>query len=199
VHGLKRRKYFLVYEISFLSLMAALVYIFKTFFKTPIQLPAHTAIVWVIPYIIGIGLTKKFGAGTYIGVIAGLLMGTIGMADKGPFEVFEWTAMGLTMDVAAMMFRGHLANPLVGVILGALGSFDKTLVNYFITAQILHSTPLLIAGIGIAGTVSLTFGGAGGAISAAIVNRIQHVHFPSQAAKKKERPETQLVKALELT
>ena len=39
------------------------------------------AIVWVIPFIIGISVTKKFGSGTFIGVLPGLLMGTIGMAD----------------------------------------------------------------------------------------------------------------------
>jgi hypothetical protein len=167
--------------------MAALVYIFKTFFKTPIGLPAHTAIVWVIPYIIGIGLTKKFGAATYIGILSGLLMATIGMADKGMLEVFEWTAMGFTMDVLALVFRGHLGNPLVGIILGAFGSFDKTLVNYYISAQLFSNTNLLIAGIGVAGTSSLIFGGAGGAISAIIVNRIQHVHFPNQATKKIEK------------
>ena len=170
--------------------MAALVYVFKTFFKTPIQLPAHTAIVWVIPYIIGIGVTRKFGAGTYIGILAGLLMGTIGMADKGILEVFEWTAMGLTMDILALMFKGHLGNPLVGIILGAFGSFDKTLVNYYITAQIAHSTPLLIAGIGVAGTSSLIFGGAGGVISAVIVNRVQRVFFPSQPPKLREKTST---------
>jgi len=184
---MKRKKYLLTYEISFLSLMAALVYVFKTYFKTPIQLPAHTAIVWVIPYIIGIGVTRKFGSGTYVGVLAGLLMGTIGMADKGILEVFEWTAMGITMDFLALMFKGHLGNPLVGVILGAFGSFNKTLVNYYITAQIAHSTPLLVAGIGVAGTSSLVFGGAGGAISAIIVNRVQHMLLPNQTQKIKKQ------------
>jgi hypothetical protein len=198
VYALKGQKYFLVYEVSFLSLMAALVYVFKTFFKTPIQLPAHTAIVWVIPFIIGIGLTKKFGAGAYIGLISGLLMGTLGMADKGILEVFEWTAMGFTMDVLALMFRGHLGNPLVGIILGAFGSFDKTLVNYYIAAQITHSTPLLIAGIGVAGTSSLIFGGAGGIISVIIVNRVQHLHFPNYKATKSVTEKSTLKEILAL-
>jgi hypothetical protein len=179
------RRYFLVYEVCFLSLMGALVYVLKTVFRTPIQLPAHTAIIWVIPYIIGIGLTRKFGAGTYIGVIAGLLMTFIGMPDKGLLEPFEWIAMGLTMDLLALVFQGHLGNPLVGILLGAFGSFNKTLVNYYFTAQIAHSTPLLIAGIGIAGTSSLIFGGAGGAISGIVVNRVQNVRFPNQTDKKR--------------
>ena len=182
---MQRPKYFLVYEVSFLSLMAALVYVLKTFFRSPMQLPGHTAIVWVIPFIIGIGLTKKFGSGVFIGVLSGLLIGAIGMADKGPLEVFEYMAMGLTMDILALVFKGHLGNVLVGFILGALGSFDKTMVNFYITSVLGQNSHILIAGIGIAGTVSLIFGGAGGILSAAIVNRVQYLHFPSQLSKKK--------------
>ena len=186
-----RRKYFLVYEVSFLSLMAALVYVFKAFFKTPIGLPAHTAIVWVIPFIVGIGLTKKFGAGTYIGVLTGLLLGSLGMADKGMLEVFEYTAMGVTMDVVAWLFKGHLGNLLVGALLGAFGSFNKTMVNYYITSLIGQNAHILLVGIGLAGTDSLIFGAAGGIISAIIVNRTQHLHFPNQTDKKKEDKELQ--------
>ena len=180
------QKYFLVYEVSFLSLMAALVYVFKAFFKTPIGLPAHTAIVWVIPFIVGIGLTKKFGAGIYIGVLSGLLLGVLGMADKGFFEVFEYSAMGITMDILALVFKGHLGNILVGCLLGAFGSFDKTMVNYYTTSLIGQNAHILLVGIGVAGTSSLIFGGAGGIISAIVVNRTQHLHFPNRTNKKEK-------------
>jgi len=184
---LKRQKYFLVYELSFLSLMAALVYVFKAFFKTPIHLPAHTAIVWVIPFIIGIGLTKKFGAGTYIGLLSGLLLGTVGMADKGILEVFEYVAMGLTMDVTALVFRGHLDNLFVGCILGAFGSFNKTMVNFYILSQLNKMSNIILAGIGVGGIDSLIFGAAGGIIAAIVVNRVKHLHFPNQASKNSEK------------
>ena len=182
---LKRKKYFLVYEVAFLSLMAALVYVFKTFFRTPIQLPGHTAILWVIPFIIGIGLIRKFGAGTYIGVLSGLLIGFVGMADTGPFKVFEYTAMGLTMDILALAFKENLTNPLVGLMLGAFGSFDKMLVNYSITSALSVNANILLVGIGIAGTVHLIFGGAGGAISSIVLNRIRHMQFPRRSSEEK--------------
>jgi hypothetical protein len=185
----QRKKYFFVYEIAFLSLMASLVYVFKTFFRTPIQLPGHTAIFWVIPYIIGIGLVRKFGAGTYIGVLAGLLIGFVGMADTGPFKVFEYTVMGITMDLLALAFKGHLTNPLVGLLLGAFGSFNKMLVNYSITSALSVNANILLVGIGIAGASHLIFGGAGGVISSIVLNRIRHVQFPrrSSEAKKSEQ------------
>lgn len=170
--------------------MAALVYVLMTYFKTPMKWPGHMAILWVIPFIIGISVTKKFGSGIFIGILAGLLLGTIGMAAKGVLEVFEYTAMGFTMDILALVFRGHLGNVLVGCIMGAFGSFDKMLVNYYITSIIGLNANILIAGIGIAGTISLIFGGAGGVISSAIINRIQHVHFPNQTPTKTAKPKT---------
>ena len=152
--------------------------------------PGHMAILWVIPFIIGIGVTKKFGSGIFIGILAGLLLGTMGMAHKEIFEVFEYTAMGVTMDILALMFKGHIGNVLVGCILGAFGSFDKTMVNYYITSVLGLNANILLAGIGIAGTTSLIFGGAGGVISSAIINRIQHVHFPNQTPMKTTKPKT---------
>jgi hypothetical protein len=174
----EQNKYFIVYEVSFLSLMAALVYVFKTYFRTPIQLPGHTAIFWVIPFIIGIGLTKKFGTGTYIGVLSGLLIGFVGMADTGPFKVFEYIAIGFTMDVLALAFKNHLTNPLVGFVMGAFGSFAKLLVNYSITSALSMNANVLLVGIGIAGASHLIFGGAGGIISGIVLDRIKHVTFP---------------------
>jgi hypothetical protein len=185
--GNEPEKYFLVYEVSFLSLMAALVYVFKTYLRTPIQLPGHTAIFWVIPFIIGIGLTKKFGAGTYIGVLSGLLIGFVGIADTGPFKVFEYVAMGFIMDVLALAFKDHLTNPLVGFTMGAFGSFAKLLVNYSITSALSANANVLLVGIGIAGASHLIFGGAGGVISGIILNRVQHVNFPKHKNEKKSR------------
>jgi hypothetical protein len=164
--------------------MASLVYVLMTYFKTPMKWPGHMAIFWVIPFIVGIGVTKKFGSGVFIGILAGLLLGTIGMADKGILEVFEWTVMGFTMDLLSLAFKGHLGNILVGCIMGAFGSFDKMLVNYYITSIIGLNANILIAGIGIAGTISLIFGGAGGIVSSAIINRVQHLHFPNWTAEK---------------
>jgi hypothetical protein len=169
--------------------MAALVYVLKTFFKTPMQLPGHTAIFWVIPFIVGIGLVRKFGCGIYIGVISGLLIGLVGGADTGPLKVFEYIAMGFTMDLLAVVFKGHLGNVLVGVILGAFGSFDKLVVNYSITSALAMNANVLLAGIGVAGASHLIFGGVGGAISAIIVNRVEHLHFPNSNSAKKRRKE----------
>jgi hypothetical protein len=181
-----KQKYFLVYEVSFLSLMAALVYVLKTFFKTPIHLPGHSAIVWVIPFIIAIGLTKKFGSGTYIGILSGLLISTIGTSDTGLLSVFEYTAMGITMDLSAFIFKEHIDNILVGLILGAFGSFVKEMVHFYIASALSSNGNIILAGIGVAGATALIFGAAGGVISSAILNRVKHLQFPKRTINQKK-------------
>jgi hypothetical protein len=180
-------KYFLLSEVCFLSLMAALVYVLKTFLRTPIHLPGHNAIFWVIPFIIGLGLTRKFGSATYIGILSGLMIGTIGMNDEGILKVFEYIAMGFTMDVIALAFKSHLSNLLVGFVLGAFGSFTKMFVNYNIAVLVNSNQNVILAGIGVAGTVHLVFGGAGGIIAALIVDRVRHVYYQRQLPTKKQQ------------
>jgi len=184
------RKYFSVYELSFLSLMATLVCVITIFLKTPIKVPGHMAIFFVIPFIIGIGVTRKFGSGLFMGVLAGLLIGLIGTGDKGILNVFEYMAMGITMDFLALVFKGHLGNVLVGCIIGAFGSFAKLLVNYYVISATGLSANILIIGIGVTGTAFLVFGGIGGVISSAVLNRIQHIHFLNQNLYKTQKPKT---------
>ena len=159
-----------------------------TYFKTPMHWPGHMAIFWVIPFIIGIGVNQEVWFRHLHRRACRLAFRHIGMADKGILEVFEYTAMGFTMDILALVFKGHLGNVLVGCIMGAFGSFDKMLVNYYITSIIGLNANILIAGIGVAGTISLIFGGAGGIISSAIVNRIQHLHFPNRTPRRNGKP-----------
>jgi hypothetical protein len=166
--------------------MAALVYVLKTFFKTPIHLPGHTAILWVIPFIIAIGITKKFGSGIYVGVLSGLLLSTIGTSDTGILTIFEYTAMGITMDFLALTFKGHIDNILVGLILGAFGSFVKEVVHFYVASALSGTLNYFFIGVGTRGITALVFGAAGGVISAIIINRVKHLQFPNRKGGKKK-------------
>ncbi len=179
----KKKKYFVLYEVCFLSLMAALVYVFKTYFKTPIGLAGHNGLVWVIPFIMGIGITRKFGSSSYIGLLSGLLIGTIGMSDEGILKVFEWAAMGFAIDLIAFVFKGHLDNVAVGFVIGAFGNLTKGIVNYSLAIFLTPVANVILLGIGPILTSHLIFGGIGGVISAVILNRIWHLRFPRRTPK----------------
>jgi len=176
-----------LYEICFLSFMSALVYVFKTYFKTPIGLSGHNGLVWVIPFIIGVGVIRKFGCASYIGLLSGLLIGTIGMSDEGIFKLFEWVALGFTIDVAASLFKGHMGNPAIGFAVGAFGNLAKGFVNFSLGIYLTPAAHILVLGLAPALASHLVFGGAGGIISAIILNRIQHIKFPNQQQTNKNR------------
>jgi hypothetical protein len=181
-----RQKYFVLYEVCFLSLMSALVYVFKAYFKTPIGLSGHNGLFWVIPFIIGVGVVKKFGASSYIGVLSGLLIGTVGMSDEGIFKFFEWAALGLTIDVMSFLFKNHLDNIAVGILIGAFGNLAKGLVNFSLGIYLTPNANILVLGFAPAMVSHIVFGAAGGIIAAIILNRIKHVSFQRRAPAKKE-------------
>jgi ABC-type branched-subunit amino acid transport system permease subunit len=83
-----------------------------------------------------------------------------------------------------------LDNLLVGLVLGAFGSFSKVLVNYYITSLLSLNANILLAGIGVAGTVHLVFGGIGGVIAAVVLNRVKLLHFPRSKPSEQKKPET---------
>jgi len=184
-HTLKKR-YFVLYELCFLSLMASLVYVFKTYFKTPIGLSGHNGLFWVIPFIIGVGITRKFGSSSYVGLLSGLLIGSIGMNDEGILKVFEWVAMGFTIDILAFFFKGHLDNIAVGFVIGAFGNLAKGIVNFSLGIWLTPNANIIILGFGPAMISHLVFGGLGGIIAAIILNRVRHLRFPRRSTDKQK-------------
>ena len=167
-----KKSYFSLYEIALLTLCGALIFVLKMVFKIPVQLPGHTAILWVIPMILGIGIVKKPGAGIYIGLIGGILLSFFGMDALRLFNVFEYLAMGVTMDLIAIIFAYRFDSPPVGFIAGATGSVAKMVVNYGV--QFLLGVPgaFLILGIGVASVIHIVLGGLGGIIAALVIARL---------------------------
>jgi hypothetical protein len=166
------KKYFSLYEISLLSLCGALIFVLKMIFKIPVQIPGHTAILWVIPMMLGIGIVRKFGAGTYIGLISGILVSFFGMDAFRLFDIFEYLAMGITMDILAVVFAYHFENPAVGFIVGAGGSLVKMMVNYSVQLFLGIPGAFILLGIGIASVSHIIFGGLGGIIAALVIARL---------------------------
>jgi ABC-type thiamin/hydroxymethylpyrimidine transport system permease subunit len=179
--SLMKKRYFSLFQLCFLAMMGALVYVLKTFIRSPMSLPGHTAVFWVLPIVVGVGLVRKFGSATYVGVIAGLLIGFIGMADTGPFKFLEYFVMGLTIDILAVVFRGHLDNVIVGFIIGSAGSLSKLFVNYNVSIMLgLSSSNLILVGIGLASISTCIFGGLGGVFSALVLRVCFRAHVTFQ-------------------
>jgi len=167
-----KKPYFSLYEIALLSLCAALVFVMNTTFTLPLTLPGHTGIYWVVPVIIGVGIVKKPGAGTYIGLISGILATLFGVDTLHIFNILIYTALGGTIDLVGLFLFYRLDHPAVGFIAGAAGNLAKMVVNYTLQTFLGIPAVFIIIGIGAASISHFIFGGIGGIIAALVLRRL---------------------------
>ncbi|MCD1293451.1 cobalt ABC transporter permease [Methanocella sp. CWC-04] len=167
-----RKTYFSLYELTILSLLGALVFILRVYLRVPMHIPGKSGLFWVIPIILGVAIVSRPGSGTYIGFISGVLAAFLGMGDSGIFDFFKYLTMGITIDVLGQVFKGHLTNPIVGIMLGAAGNLSKMVVNYYVDVMLGVPASFILMGIGLASVSHFIFGGLGGLIASILLNRL---------------------------
>lgn len=166
------KKYFTLYEIALMSVMGGLIFVMKMAFRMPIGIPGHTGIFWVVPVIIGVAIIKKPGSGTYIGLVSGVLMSFFGVGGTHVFDVFQYTALGLAIDITGYVFSYRLDSVPVGILAGILGNLAKLFVNFAVDLVIGVPFVVVMIGAGIYSISHIIFGAAGGLISAFLVARL---------------------------
>ncbi|HYB93101.1 MAG TPA: cobalt ABC transporter permease [archaeon] len=165
MHGI----HFSARQIAFLSVMGALSFILD-FFHFPISIPGSHGIYWVIPIIFGAGVVKKLGSATYIGFIAGILIGSAGLEAIGPFAFLEYLLMGFVIDLLALAFRGYMKNVIVGFVIGSAGNLSKLAAHYSLFIVLgMSKMHLILIGFGVAMISYFIFGGLGGVITSILL------------------------------
>jgi ABC-type thiamin/hydroxymethylpyrimidine transport system permease subunit len=168
---IKHPSYFSLYEIALLSLFGALVFVVREI-EIPIHVPGSSGVLWVVPVIIGTAIVRKPGAGTCVGIVSGVLASFFGVEALHIFDVFKYTAMGVTIDLVSIAFGYHLDRPVVGFIAGAAGNIVKMVVNYSVHLLLGVESTFILIGIGVSSVTHLIFGGIGGILAALIVGRL---------------------------
>ncbi|WP_440950363.1 ECF transporter S component [Methanosphaerula subterraneus] len=168
----KMSSYFSLYEIALLSLLGAMVFVLNRLFEIPLHVPGSSGIWWVIPVIIGARVVRKPGAGIYIGLISGILASFFGNNPLHIFDLFKYLALGMAIDLTALVFGYQFTNPLVGFIAGVAGNMAKMVVNYAVQFFFGVQAHFILLGIGIASATHLIFGGIGGVIAALVLRRL---------------------------
>jgi hypothetical protein len=167
-----RTPYFSLHEIALLSLCGALIVVLNTTFSLPLKIPGHSGIYWVVPVIVGVGIVKKPGAGTYIGLISGILATFFGLNTLHLFNLLIYLALGGVVDLAGLLFLYRLDNPAAGFVAGAAGNLAKMVVNYLLQTFLGIPAAFIVIGIGIASVTHLVFGGLGGVIAALVLRSL---------------------------
>ncbi len=168
---MKRPSYFSLYEIALLSLFGALVFVVREI-EVPLRTPGSSGILWVVPVIIGTAIVRRPGAGTYVGLVSGILASFFGVEALHVFDIFKYTAMGVTVDLVSIAFGYRLDHPVVGFIAGAAGNIVKMVVNYGVHLLLGVESTFILIGIGASSVTHLIFGGIGGVLAALIVGRL---------------------------
>jgi hypothetical protein len=167
-----KKPYFSLQEIALLSLCAALIVVLNTTFTLPLKIPGHTGIYWVVPVIIGVGIVKKPGAGTFIGLISGILATLFGLNTLHIFNLFIYLALGGIIDILGFLFFYRLDHPAAGFIAGAAGNLAKMVVNFSLQTFLGIPAAFIVIGIGTASITHFIFGGVGGLVAALVLARL---------------------------
>jgi ABC-type thiamin/hydroxymethylpyrimidine transport system permease subunit len=166
------KPYFSLYEIALLSLCAALIAALNSTLTLPLNIPGHTGIYWVVPVIIGVGIVKKPGAGTYIGLISGIIATLFGLNTLHIFNILIYLALGGMIDLVGLVFFYRLDHPAAGFIAGAAGNLAKMGVNFLLQGFLGIPAAFIVIGIGTASITHFIFGGIGGIIAALVLARL---------------------------
>jgi hypothetical protein len=167
------RTYFTLQETAVLSILGGLIFVLDTVFNLPLHIPGSSGIWWVIPVMVGVSVVRRPGAGTYIGLISGLLASFFGSDPLHLFDLFKYLALGAAVDLGTLLFVGRLDVVAIGFVVGAGGNLAKMVVNYAINLFFGVQAHFILLGIGISSATHLVFGGIGGVLAVLLVRRLK--------------------------
>ncbi|MFA7573687.1 MAG: ECF transporter S component [Lutispora sp.] len=108
----------------------------------PLYIPGGAAaggfyMLWIV---LGLGITRKIGTGTLIGLIQALLVIITGVyGTHGAASIVTYTLPGLLVDIGAKLLRGKYINPAGFFILGLLANVSGT----FLSSLVFFRLPLI--------------------------------------------------------
>lgn len=160
-------------DVIRLTMFGTLISVSRFVLQMPIGIPGHTSVFWMGLLILGVGLIPKFGAGTIMGMVSGILAIVFGLGKEGPLLAFKCIAPGMFLDVLAVLFLYKLESFWVSAIIGALISFSKLAAS--IALGVILDIPMvfLAMGFGYATLLHVLFGAAGGILAAVLIKRLK--------------------------
>jgi hypothetical protein len=155
------------------TMFGTLIALIQDITRLPLSLPGHTSIFWMGILVLGKGLIPKFGVGTIMGIVSGILAVSLGLGKEGVFVFFKYFVPGLLVDILAPAFNYKLDRPLVGIICGILTSLSKMSVNFVLGILLKLPLVFLTIGLGLTAVSHVIFGAAGGFIATILIKRLK--------------------------
>lgn len=161
-----------------IALVSALIVAAKFYLNLPIHVPGHSGIFWMALIVIGVGIVRRPGAGTLIGLVSGILATLFVPGRQGIFVGVKYLSAGFTVDVLTQLLGGRLDRYLVAILVAAAGNVAKLASAYLIGALAGVPGGFLALGLGLASSTHLAFGALGGWIGAVVLKRLRRAGIP---------------------
>ena len=160
-------------DVIRLTMFGTLISVSRFLLQLPIGVPGHSSIYWMGLLVLGKGLIPKFGSGTIMGIVSGILAIVFGLGKEGPLLAFKCIVPGVLIDFLAILFLFKLGSVWVGAIIGALISFSKLLAS--IALGVILDIPMVFLAMGFsyAAILHLIFGAIGGVIASILIKRLK--------------------------
>jgi hypothetical protein len=179
------RRYFSLFELLLLAMLAALIVVANLALRFPIRMPGHSGLVWMALLVTGASIVPKRGAATTAGCISGLLAAFVGIGDRGALDtVLSYAAAGVGVDLA-MMVLGRGARAVPCVVAGALGNLLKLGMKVMLDVWIGIPTGFVLLGRLYPAATYTVFGLAGGYLGFLTVSALRRAGFFAYVAEKR--------------
>jgi hypothetical protein len=179
------RRYFSLFELLLLAMLAALIVVANFALRFPIRIPGHSGVVWMALLVTAATIVPKRGAATTAGCVSGLLAAFVGIGDRGALDtVLSYAAAGVGVDLG-MMVLGRRARAVSCVVAGALGNLLKLGAKVMLEIWIGIPTGFILLGRLYPAATYTVFGLAGGYLGFLVVRALRRAGFFAYVAEKR--------------
>lgn len=155
---------------------AALIVVSEIFFRVPLHLPGHRVLPLVFFLLLGRRSVSSGWAGTAIGLIAGLILFSLGR--ETPAHIPQYVIIGLVADLISLVL-GRFHSAVVGLIAGALLGACWLPVQLLVNRMLGMDAGLAVAAALIRNGWAIAFGAIGGLLAFSVGNRLRAVGLPA--------------------
>lgn len=155
-----------------IALVSALIIGAKFYLRMPLHIPGHSGLFWMALMVVGVGLVRRPGAGTLIGLLTALLATALLPGRQGLLTGVKYFIPGLLFDILVPLLGGRLDRTTVAVVIAAAANVAKLATAYVIGLVAGIPSGFLALGLGFASTTHLVFGALGGLLGSIVLRRL---------------------------
>jgi len=172
-----------------ITLIAVLIIVAKFYLRMPLHTPGHTGFFWMALLVVGVGVVRRPGAGTLIGLLSGILATIFLPGQQGLLVGVKYFVPGVVADLMWTAFRGGFDRYAIAIVVGATANAAKLSASYLLGLLLGIPAGYLALGVGIAATTHVLFGALGGLIGAFVLQRLQRAGIPAPPPASTPLPE----------